>query len=90
MEGFKLRQAFDEFLDNNKDKLKYANKGYIQDLRERFQQEQNIEVKIGWIKSRLAHYRRMNNVPINYVSKYYKPSEHPAEMYVQPDKPDEE
>ena len=90
MEGFKLRQAFDEFLSNNKDLLKYATKGYLNDLCERFKKEYNVDVTVAWVKYRLAHYRRMHNVPINYIPSYYKPGQHRAEMYVQLNKPNEE
>ena len=65
----------DEYLDNHRDDIKYAKKGYIKTVAEGLKNESGIELTESKLRRAIATYRTTHNCPIEYVpNKYYKPS----------------
>ena len=71
------QQNIDKYLDEHRDLIKYAKKGYIQTVRDEFEKKSGCKLSLHQVKKAIADYRKSHNYPISYVSnKYYVP--HPA------------
>ena len=72
-----------EFLEKHRDELMYAKKGYLQRLRDIFEEEYHYNCSISWIQRWLCSYRRIKECPLNYCeNKYYKPHKGASTIFV--------
>ena len=65
------------FLEQHMEDIKYAKKGYIQQLTKQFQEEIGETIKDSQLQRILTTFRLTHNCPIEYIpNKYYAPAKH--------------
>lgn len=69
-----IKEALMKYLDEHKEDIKYAHKGYIQAVKNAFEEESGYKLSACQFGRLLEYYRIAHNCPIEYVpNKYYKP-----------------
>ena len=71
-----------EFLDEHRDELKYARKGYLSRLIQQLKDEKDIDINLPQLKRILDYYRLTHDCPLQYVEgTHYKPLAAPKRNY---------
>ena len=65
-------QIFFKILDNNRELIRIAHRGYITKLQDLFEAEAGVRRSMPWIRQQVKHYRLLNHCPLQYrEDKYY-------------------
>ena len=72
-----------EFLEKHRDMIQFAKKGYLQQVRDKFEEEYRHNCSVSWIQRWLCSFRRIKQCPIQYCdNKYYKPHEGASSIFI--------
>ena len=75
MLAVEVKDNFMEWMDKHRDDIRYANKGYIQRVKGRYEQESGNTLTDWQFRRLLDVFRTTHNCPLEYVpNKYYKPT----------------
>ena len=74
MLAVEVKDNFMEWMDKHRDDIRYANKGYIQRVKSKYEQESGNTLTDWQFRRLLDVFRSTHNCPLEYVpNKYYKP-----------------
>ena len=75
MLAVEVKDNFMEWMDKHRDEIRYANKGYIQRVKGKYEQESGNTLTDWQFRRLLDVFRSTHNCPLEYVpNKYYKPT----------------